>query len=206
MTSPPNGILLEVQLPEAIERRQRYTINTTKPSGQRLYTNTISNASLIGSSKKQYEVGQILEFTAAKTSTLRPMLVSNSLEVQHNTNTLDLSSLGISDADIIAINNSADTQFTALNAALSAVRQARINTETSILENQKNQNETQKAIDALVNLVRYDSSLQGVLGSLRTKLVELQAQASSLIVLANTQASSASSLENQIIAIAQMVR
>lgn len=206
MTVPPNGPLTETQLPAAIEQRQRLPINTIKPDGQRVYTNTLSNASSIGSAKKQYEVGQILEFATAVESTLQPMLVSNSLEIQHNTNILDLSSLGVSPTDITTINNSADAQFTSLNDQLSAIRQDRIDTETAISENQKNQNETQKAIDALVQLVQYDSSLQGVLDSLRVKLTEFVVQANALVTTANAQANNAFNLENQIMAVAQMVR
>ena len=206
MTAPPNGPLTEVQLPAAIEQRQRAPINTLKPGGQRVYTNTLSNASSIGSAKKQFEVGQILEFATTEESTLQPMLVSNTLEVRHDTNILDLSSLGVSQANITAINNTADTQFTNLNIQLNSIRQARIDTETDISENQKNQNETQKAIDALVQLVQYDSSLQSVLDSLLAKLAEFAAQMDGLIVIANQQASDASDLENQIMAVAQMVR
>ena len=206
MTIPPNGALTETQLPAAIEQRQRIPIDTIKPTGQRVYTNTLSSASSIGSAKKQFEVGQILEFATAAESTLQPMLVSNSLEIQHNTNILDLSSLGVSQADITAINNSADAQFTSLNDQLNVVRQDRIDTETDITENQKNQNETQKAIDALVQLVLYDSSLQGVLDSLRVKLAEFVVQADALVAMANEQADNASNLENQILAVAQMVR
>jgi hypothetical protein len=205
-TAPPYGTLMEVKLPAAIENRQRSAINTTKPDGQRVYTNTLSNASSIGSAKKQFEVGQILEFETAAESTLQPMLVANSLEIQHNTNILDLSSLGVSDADITAINNSAETQFTKLNGELSVVRQARIDTETDITENQKNQNETKKAISALEQLVQQDNSLQSVLDSLRIKLSEFIVQMDALVVLANEQATTASNLENNIMAVAQMVR
>jgi hypothetical protein len=206
MSDPPNGTLTEVQLPAAIERRQRSAIDTTKPNGQRIYTNTLSNASSIGSAKKQYEVGQVLEFVTSEESALQPMLVADTLEIQHNTNILDLSSLGVSESDITAINNSADTQFTTLNDELNIVRQERIDTEVAISENQKNQNETQKAIDALVQLVAYDSSLQSVLDSLKIKLAEFVAQANILIAAANEQASIASDLESQILAVAQMVR
>jgi hypothetical protein len=206
MTSPPYGSLVEVQLPAAIAQRQRSAIDTTKPDGQRVYTNTLSNASSIGSSKKQFEVGQILEFTTAEESTLQPMLVADSLEVRHDTNILDLSSLGVSEADIIAINNSADAQFTILNNELSIVRQARIDTETDISENQKNQNETKKAIAALEQLVEQDTSLLEVLNSLRVKLIEFVAQAEILVATANEQAARATILENKIIAVAQMVR
>jgi hypothetical protein len=206
MTTPPNSVLTEVQLPAAIERRQRAAIDTTNPEGQRIYTNTLSSASIIGSDKKQFEVGQILEFDTASESTLQPMLVSNALEVRHDTNILDLSSLGISEADITAIYASADTQFTTLNAQLSVIRQARIDTETDIAENQKNQNETKKAIAALVQLVQSDPSLQSVLDSLQIKLVELTIQADALVAMANEQASAATNIENKILAVAQMVR
>jgi hypothetical protein len=206
MTSPPNGSLTEIQLPAAIEFRQRVPIDTKKPDGQRVYTNTLSNASSIGSAKKQFEVGQVLEFGVSEESTLQPMLASNPLQIRHDTNILDLSSLGVSQADIIAINNSADSQFTTLNTELSVVRQARIDTETDITENQKNQNETKKAIAALERLVLSDPSLQSILSSLKEKLVAFVAQMDILITRANKQASDASDLENKILAVAQMVR
>ena len=205
-TTPPHSMLTEVQLPAAIETQQREPILDIKPDGQRVYTNTLSGASHAGSAKKQFEVGQILEFDIAPESTLQPMLVSNSLEIQHNTNVLDLASLGVSQMNIDIINSTADSQFTTLNNQLNVVRQARINTETDISENQKNQNETKKAIDALVQLVKYDSSLQSVLDSLKAKLVEFVIQMDALVVAANTQASVASGLESQIMAVAQMVR
>lgn len=206
MTSPPKGPLTEIQLPAAIEFRQRKPIDTKKPDGQRIYTNTLSNASSIGSAKKQFEVGQILEFGVSDNSTLQPMLASNPLQIRHDTNILDLSSLGVSQEDIIAINDSADNQFTTLNAELSVVRQARIDTETNITENQKNQNETKKAIAALEQLVQSDPSLQPVLDSLRSKLALFVVQMNALVVMANEQANNATDLENRILAVAQMVR
>jgi len=206
MTSPPNGPLTEIQLPAAIEFRQRVPIDKKKPDGQRVYTNTLSNASSIGSAKKQFEVGQILEFGASEESTLQPMLASNPLQIRHDTNILDLSSLGVSQADITAINNSADSQFTTLNSELSVVRQARIDIETDITENQKNQNETKKAIAALEQLVQSDPSLQSVLDSLKSKLALFVTQMNALVVIANEQASNATDLENRILAVAQMVR
>jgi hypothetical protein len=206
MTSPPNGSLTEVQLPSAIERRQRSPIDTTKPDGQRVYTDNLAGPSSIGSAKKQFEVGQVLEFAVSQESTLKPMLVPDSLEVRHDTNILDLASLGVSQDDIEIINKSADTQFTTLNAELSVVIQDRMNIETAISENQKNINETKKAIDALVQLVQHDPSLQDVLDSLRVKLAEFTAESIILVERANVQAALASSLENQILAVAQMVR
>jgi hypothetical protein len=206
MTIPPNAILTEVQLPAAIERRQRSAIVTTDPDGQRVYTNTLSSASSIGSAKKQFEVGQILEFNTSSESTLQPMLVSDALEVRHDTNILDLSSLGISEADIAAIYASADIQFSTLNTQLSVVRQARIDTETDIAENQKNQNETKKAIAALIQLVQSDPSLQSVLDSLQIKLAEFVFQADVLVAMANEQSNAATDIENKILAVAQMVR
>ena len=206
MGFPPKGPLTEVQLPAAVEDRQRTPVDPTPPTGQRIYTNTLSNASIIGSAKKQFEVGQILEFTVAPVSTVQPMLVSNLLEIQHNTNILDLTDLGVSQQDIDAINASANSQFTLLNTQLSTIRQARIDTETAITENQKNQNETNKAISALQQLVPTDPSLQGVLDSLIAKLAELQSQMNALIVAANEQANNAFEVESQIMAVVQMVR
>jgi hypothetical protein len=206
MMPPPHGTLTEVQLPAYTQQRQRSPISQIRPNGQRIYTDTVSKAAIIGSAKKQFEVGQVLEFTEAAESTLQPMLVANTLEVRHDTNILDLSYLGISQADIIIINNSAATQFNTLNNELSAVRQSRIDTETDIAENQKNQNETKKAIAALEQLVAGDPSLQGVLDSLRIKLAEFVVQMDALVIAANEQASNASDLENQILAVAQMVR
>jgi hypothetical protein len=206
MTSPPSNTLSEIQLPAYTELRKRLAINQTPPSGQRVYTNTMSSAAIIGSAKKQFEVGQILEFDTAEESTIKSMLVSNSLEVRHDTNILDLSSLGVSEADITIINNSALVQFTNLNTKLNAIRQSRIDTETDISENQKSQNETKKAITALEQLVISDSSLQSILDSLRTKLAEFVVQMDVLVIMANEQATDASEIENQIFAVAQMVR
>lgn len=206
MTSPPNGQLLEVQLPSAIERRQRSSINTTKPEGQRIYTNISANPSSIGSAKKQYEVGQILEFAEAIDSTLQPMLVSGTFEIRHDTNVLDLESLGVSQDNITAISNAADSSFISLNNELNLVKQERSNTETAITENKKNQNETKKAIEALTQLISFDSSLQSVLDSLKVKFDELTSRADSLVQHANELADDAVELENRIIAIAQMVR
>ena len=206
MSSPPQGPLREIQLPAAIERRQREPINLIKPEGKRVYTNTLSGASSIGSAKKQYEVGQILEFTTAVESILQPMLVANALEIRHDTNILDLLSLGLSQSEIDAINASADAQFASLNDSLSIARQERIDTETAISENKKSQNETQKAIDALTQLVILDNTLQSVLDALQLKLSEYVAQAEMLVAAANEQAEAAFDLEKKIMAIAQMVR
>jgi hypothetical protein len=203
-TKPPKSDLIESQLPAAIANKKRSATRSTH-LGQRIYTDTRSNAATIGSLKKQFEVGQILEFALGVPSTVQPMLVSNTLEIRHNTNILDLKSLGVSQIQSDYVDKLASDQFIALNSELDRLRQARIDTETAITENQKDQNEAQKAIAALNQLSQTDT-IQKILKTLQDKLSELISDAVILIDMANEQSTNASIVANKILAVAQMVR
>jgi hypothetical protein len=160
----------------------------------------------IGSSKKQYEAGQVLEFVDAPLSDVQPMLVADVSELRHDTNILDLGTFGIDPLEYERLIVLASNQLADLNTALGVARQGRSDTDLAINENQKDQNEANKAIGALKQLVASDPSIQSILDMLKAKLVVLQQDMIMLVQKANAYADQASVLANQILAVAQLVR
>jgi uncharacterized protein YeeX (DUF496 family) len=103
----------------------------------------------IGSNKKQFEVGQLLNFgefvdVEGLTVTEVPTLV----DLQQNTNILELSDFGLSEAEITALTNQAELKFNELIEELNAVKTAINDNEAQIRENQKSINEVNKTIKA----------------------------------------------------------
>jgi len=209
MDTPPRSSITTVKIPAAWEKKQlppRPTGDIYSRLGQRLYTTARSNSLDIGSSKKQYEAGQVLEFVNAPLSDVQPMLVADVSELRHDTNILDLGTFGIDPLEYERLIVLASNQLADLNTALGVARQGRSDTDLAINENQKDQNEANKAIRALEQLVASDPSVQSILDMLKNKLVVLQQDMIVLVQQANTYADQASALTNQILAVAQLVR
>ena len=207
-TDPPRSNETTTQLPVAVRNRtvQRPTSENYSQLGQRALTLASANAEVLGSGKKHYEVGQIIEFVTAQQQTLNPMLDPGNTEIRHDTNILDLSSLGVSQGDQDRVQLSAAGVLDNLNTQLNDARQGRFNTEILITENQKQQNEASKAISALILLVGADPSFAAMLAQLQSKLTNLVTEQANLVLQANAYAATATMVSNKITALAQLVR
>jgi len=211
MENPERDDQQVTRLPPAVELREKTGDRLTDEErraalGDYAYSVNESQADQVGTSKKQYEAGQVLEFTTEEIAPLNPMLVSKRTEIRHDTNKLDLTGLGISQDDINTIDSIASTQMDDLYAELSVQKNKRKNAETAIGENQKTQNETNKAIAAINELVDTAPELSQTIKELEANLKRLQDEATELRTEANDASSAADSILEQIRNVAQVVR
>lgn len=209
---PPRSSLVFSELPPAIEQRRRAP-RTIEPSvrreavEERAFTILRSGQSNVGTNKKLVEVGQILEFTAAPSIDLEPMLVSDKNMLQHDTNILDLSGLGISSDDLDTINNSAPELLSQLNNELNVLIGRRDDIEIELSENKKTQNENTKAVNAIQVLVANgQDNLSFVVDDLTLQGESLAQREAELIAEANSAADQAKAKIDTIRELTQVVR
>jgi len=210
MNNPPRVFQTTIRLPPAVERREKSDKIIDDDTrrihlGERIFTVSKTGKSIIGSSKKQFEVGQILTFGLDVDPEVDPMLVGD-LELRHDTNLLDLAGLGLTAEDIANVSSSAMTRLKELQAELSGYTQQRSNAEIAINENKKTQNETQKAADAIAQLAATDSSFDEMLAELNAKLPILEDELDRYVGIANQAASNADITRDRILDLVQVVR
>lgn len=210
MDDPERIFQTTIRLPPAIERREKSGKNISDSVrrvnlGGRVFTISKTKKSVTGSSKKQFEVGQILTFGADTDPEINPMLVGD-LELRHDTNLLDLSGLGLTDADIVNISFSAMDRLKELQAELSAATRQRGNAEIAINENKKSQNETKKAVDAVAQLAATNSEFDDMLAALSSKIPVLEGELEQYVELANQAAVNADAIRDKIYDVIQVVR
>lgn len=199
------------RLPPAIELRTKLPRTITDEIrrdnvGDLAYTITSANPSIARSSKKQFEIGQVLEFNTSSVPEVDPMLVSADTEIRHDTNVLDLESIDLTTEEIADIKLAAINTYKQLTIVLSGYKQDRLNTEIQINENKKSQNETIKALNAVNALIESDDSLKPVALKLEDKLRTLRSLEVELVEHANIIASQATDILDDIRKISQVIR
>jgi len=170
--------------------------------GDFIFSVSSGSAINVGSSKKSYEVGQVLEFTESDDlSVLNQEEVPDIIDIQHNTNVLDLSAAGLSDDEIDEINNSARLEFDKLTNELNALKTKIIKDKLNITENEKNFNEVKKirmSVEVLGNTV--------IVGKLKVKELELSNQKTELINIYNDDVALSSVKYGRLIELKEIVR
>ena len=209
-TDPPRRELLFNKIPPGVERRLRQPFihsDEVRRSviGDLLNTVSKSDKSLAGLGNKQFEVGDILEFEEEITEDeLQPTLVVDKTEIRHDTNLLDLPLLGLDESEQAQVTRSAEVEFDKLGNELNNLKQSRRNTESQLLDVQKQINETRKAISALE--IIDDPDIVEIKEGLEESLDELQDQRSNLIATGNELAELTSEKLDEVRSVAQLVR
>lgn len=210
MIDPPGDFTSTSRVPPAIENRLR-PLRIWSTEERRLtvsdlaFTASYGRKAIVGSARKQFEVGQVLDFVTGVAAALNPMLVST-MEVRHDTNIFDYAAIGLSNSDTDRMMSSATKRLDELRAALNISQTARLSAEVKISEVKKAQNETQKALNAVKQLVLIDPSFQPIVGQLTSKLTALGIEYQQWIDSANSAARDATALRDQILALSQVVR
>lgn len=180
------------------ERRQSF--------GELIFKVMTSGQSDIGSGTKSYEVGQILEFDdVQEPSDIVDLNVPDRIELQQNTNILDLTSVGLSDEQSEQLVSFATEQFKEstieLNATYNMINVVRANIDA----NQKLVNETRKARDA-AKVVFAASTDQQIVDILNNKEIQLLSERDVLISQLNQLTNDANEIYNRILDIREVVR
>lgn len=122
-----------------------------------LNSSTSKNA---GSGKKLFEVGQTLEFTEEVPPTVTTKKTPDIIDLQQNTNILDIEDVGLSQEEVVDISIDARTRFNYLTDQINVLT-ADINIlKIEISNNQKSMNEVIKIKNAAILLYGDNSVVQ----------------------------------------------
>jgi hypothetical protein len=210
-TEPPRpaGTFQTLPVAEVVKRHDAILDEIARRDsyGELVLTDDVGTQTVTGSTKKTFEVGQILSFEAPPEAA--PLVVSPvQVHIRHDTNALDLGSLGLSAVEVEDLLSASLQRKQALDGELVAVIADVENAGVDIAENQKDINEAQKALDA-ARVVYGGSSgsdgsviidkLEGCLAALaddRQRLIELQASLDA----------QAQQIRDELIQVSQLVR
>ena len=179
--------------------------------GELIYTIAENSRSIPGSNTKQFELGEILEFEEnPPTQEIQPLESPTSLEIRHDTNVLDLASLGLSNEEIDELVAGSEQKQAELEKEFNSKNTEAKNLDTAITENQKKINETNKAIKATREV--FDISAgdltfdEPIYQKLLATLVEFELQRTELITRRNTIISELKDTSRAILRVSELVR
>jgi hypothetical protein len=169
--------------------------------GDLVYTITKGGVSSVGRSTKLFEVGQFLDFDDVSTIAMFNT-TSDRLELQHNTNLLDLSGLGLTDEEITQLTNDAASFKEELEIKITATQNEIANNQSEIADLQKTINEANKALSALDALGESGDIKQRITN---TKDVSITNQS---VIIEETDGliTEVTTLQNKLFNVSQLVR
>jgi len=152
---PPRTNLVYPKIPDGLNSRKRVprdlALKERRGSvGDLVFSVSRASRNTEGNNAKQFELGQILDFSDAPLQTVDPMLVSPVTETQHDLNRFDYESLGVSEAEQQLIADNSLVVHDNLMIELNRLKELRANTEVVINVQQKRINEANRNIDAMV--------------------------------------------------------
>ena len=185
-------------LPDKIFSREDDRAN----AGDLLFSISQSARSETGSNKKQFEIGQFLDFNQESLPEVTVTEVPTKLDLQQNTNILDLESLGLSEDDIEVITKQANETFNQTINELNSLKEQIDNTKILISENQKSINEARKASSAVELL----EDVNSILATIQKKEQDLLQERDSLTNTVNVLNKQAKDKLEELLSIRELVR
>ena len=170
--------------------------------GKLVYTITTGGVSVVGKSTKLFEVGQILEFSDISPTVSDVDSVLGRIEIQHNTNLLDLEALGLTETEVNQLQNDSATYKEQLETQLTQTQNSIADNKSSIIELQKTINEANKALDAIAALGGDDDIASKIQQTKNKAALDQAALVSETAILEDL----AVTIENKLFAVSQLVR
>jgi len=190
---------IDREIPTVAQRRTFF--------GELIYTVSKAQRSDIGNTSRQYELGQVTDFGEQPVQAVDPMLVNSTTEVQHNTNIIDYTALGLSSEEQTAIDTASTDLYVKLETQLNELKQLRANTEQQVNSFQKLINDTNRALDALqVIASNSDADMSGAIAKLEARREDLFRQRAETIALSNEYADQANALLESLRQLAVVVK
>lgn len=213
---PPARTVRSIQLPVAERLRPlpspTFDLETRRASfGELVYTLSKANRSDPGSNTKQFEVGEALEFEDDPTVNTPVFTAApRDVEIQHNTNLLDLDQSGLTEDEIAEVVLESERRQRELDKQFSTQQSELQSIETNIRENQKQINEVNKAIRATraaFNIPDEETNpTNEILVKLLNRRVELQNVREQLISDQNTKSAEVETTYRDLLRVSQLVR
>lgn len=214
-SSPPRTNLLFPKVPRGIVDRKRNVVSLDPVQrreflGELVFSVSRSDKTEEGNNARQFEIGQILEFSDTPLQTLDPMYVADETETRHDTNLFDYDAIGLDeDEQRLIADNSVKVQQR-LTDELNIARSNRSDAEEIVNIKQKLINETNRNINALEVIVTnsddVDPDVSALIEKLTAKRDAAIADRDVAIDNANTYASEASRLLDELRTVATVVK
>lgn len=170
--------------------------------GELVFTVVSANRADAGSNTKTFAIGEYLEFSDEQTIPVSQPSIPLLVDVQHDTNQLDLVSSGLSAEEITSITLQSTVKKKALEDSLAQIQVQILDGQTAIMENQKSINEIRKVIAAVQQiLLPTDPVLVKLNGNLQTLLTERDTLSNQL----NANNVQATQIYNALLAISSLV-
>ena len=170
--------------------------------GELVYTITTGGTPASGRSTKLFEVGQMLEFSDSMVESVSVDAVPSSLEIQHNTNLLDLEALGLTEEETAELMTDSAATEEKIEAQLTETQDQIAENKAVIIELQKTVNAANKVLNALNVLGGNEDIVERITKTrddAQVEQTELGVETEDLIALSTA-------LQNRLFAISQLVR
>jgi hypothetical protein len=187
-------------LPDKVFDREEYR----ESLGDFVFSVSRSSKNVSGSSKKQFEVGQILEFDSSITSGLTTTEVPQTIDIQQNTNEIDYASLGLSESEVMDILESGEAAFGGLVSDINSLMSSIEDDKIGINENQKLLNEIIKVKNAAI--VSFGGTGNDIVALLEEKETDTQAEIDRLITEVNSLNVSVKQKYDELLQVREVVR
>lgn len=176
--------------------------------GERIYTIVSGNKVITGSTKKLFEIGEILDFDNDFEQITS--IEVGEVNIQHNTNVLDLNNMGLTNAEITTIKQQSELKRIDLRNRI-AITQASIKTfDIDIQESQKQINEINKVIATVGILYNIPTGTLISGNEIYDKLIVKRTQTETIkanaIISREDAIDQLSSLESELLSISQLTR
>lgn len=197
-----------LQLPLVEEQHKRapptYSDQVRRTAmGELVFTVVMANRNNVGSNRRQFNIGQYLEFSDEETIPVSQPSIPLTVDLQHNTSQFDLTDSGLTDEEIAEITLQSTTRKKALESQLAQVQAQIQSDQMAIGENQKSINEIRRTI-AAVQLILVPTD--PVMIKLVTREEILVAERDVLINGLNALNDEALQIYNDLVAISSLVK
>ena len=160
--------------------------------------------SIIGSGTKIFEVGQILDFTTEDLPVLPFLEVPDIIDVQQNTNVLDLDQLGLTNIEVADLTERSRSRFDLIMVEINTVKTQINDIKVNISANQRFINEVRKAKEAAQ--VVFEGSDTTVVTKLSTREAQLVTERDSLSSQLTLLTVDAKAKFEELLSVKEMVR
>lgn len=208
---PPRAGLLFPKLPPGVSSRRRQPSAITREQRREhmdalVYSTSRSSRAALGTSSKQWEIGQVLDFgdPEDRAPTADLLLTGVGGETQHDVGLLDYARAGLGAVEAAEAVAKSEVAYRAKRARLAAVREEHLGLQVGIAEDQKTINETAKIVAALVAIG--DPGMSGTVELLEARKAALLRKRGGDVNRANELVREAASLNSDLLALAKMVR
>lgn len=211
-TTPPRTNLVFPKIPVDLVDRGREKpepiniVDNRKYLGDLVFSVSSSKRQNIGSNSRQFEIGQVLDFGQVDSQAVEPMLVNQTTEIQHNTNTFDYIALGVTEEEQAVIAEESMRAHDLLTDKLNTLKRQRADAEVEINNQQKLINDTTKTISALEIIAQTSPDVADLVKRLKAKRTKAFIDRDRAIAAANSHAAEADGILAQLRAVAVVLK